>query len=144
MGETKQIARRVIEELFSKGRFELLDDLVSPNWVGHDVANPEPTRGRDGLKQIASGYRTAFPDLKIGVDRQLADGDLVSTSWTAQGTHHGELFGIAPTGKQTTVTGVTIDRLASGRIVESWTTWDVLGLMQQLGAVTTPITVGAL
>jgi predicted ester cyclase len=68
----------------------------------------------------------------------------VCTSWTARGTHHGELFGIEPTGKQATVSGVTIDRFTSGRIVESWTTWDVLGLMQQLGAVTTPVTVGAM
>ena len=144
MGETKQIARRVIDELFSQGRFELLDDLVAPSWVGHDIAMPEPTQGRDGLKQVASGYRSAFPDLRVEIDRQLADGELVCTCWTARGTHHGELFGIAPTGKQATVTGVTIDRFTSGRIVESWTTWDVLGLMQQLDAVKTPMAAGAL
>lgn len=144
MGENKKIARRIIDELFAKGRFDLLDELVSPRWVGHDVAMPEPSQGRASLKQIASGYRSAFPDLKVEIDRQLEEGELVCTSWTAQGTHHGELFGIAPTGKQATVTGVTIDRITSGQVVESWTTWDVLGLMQQLGAVKAPAMAGAL
>ena len=144
MGENKKIARRIMEELFAEGRFELLDELVSPRWVGHDVAMPEPSRGRDSLKQLASGYRSAFPDLEVEIDRQLEEGDLVCTSWKAQGTHHGELFGIAPTSKQVTVTGVTIDRITSGRVVESWMTWDVLGLMQQLGAVKAPALAGAL
>ena len=87
------------------------------------------------MKESAGGYRSAFPDLVMTVDQSFAEGDLVATRWTARGTHEGELFGIAATGKQATVTGITIDRYEDGLIAESWTNWDTLGLLQQLGAV---------
>jgi steroid delta-isomerase-like uncharacterized protein len=131
----KAIARRVIEELFSEGRLELADELIAADAVGHDPALPEPTRGPEGIKQAAAGYRGGFPDLRLGIEEQCAEGDLVCTRWTATGTNSGEFWGMAPTGKQATVTGITIDRIAGGKIVESWTNWDALGLLQQLGAV---------
>ena len=65
----------------------------------------------------------------------IAEGDLVAIRWTPRGTHEGELFGIAPTGKQATVSGITIDRYENGLIIESWTNWDTLGLLQQIGAI---------
>jgi steroid delta-isomerase-like uncharacterized protein len=131
----KQIARRVIEELFSKGKLEVADELLAPEAVGHDPALPEPTRGPEGLKAAAAGYRGGFPDLTIRIETQIAEGDSVCTRWTAVGTNSGEFWGVPPTGKQATVTGITIDRIVDGRIVESWTNWDTLGLMQQLGVV---------
>jgi steroid delta-isomerase-like uncharacterized protein len=131
----KQIARRIIEELFSEGRLEVADELFAPDAVGHDPAMPEPTRGPEGLKQSVAGYRGGFPDLRIRIEAQIAEGDLVTTRWTAVGTNSGEFWGQAPTGKQATVTGITIDRIADGRIVESWTNWDTFGLLQQLGMV---------
>jgi steroid delta-isomerase-like uncharacterized protein len=78
---------------------------------------------------------SAFPDLKLMVEDQIAEGDKVVTRWSATGTHQGELLGIPPTGKQTTATGITIDRIQGGKIVETWTHWDNLGLLQQLGVV---------
>ncbi len=136
--ENKAAARRVAEEMFSGGDLDLADELIDPSFVGHDVASPEPIRGPDGVRQQAQGYRSAFPDVRITVEDQLADGERVATRWTARGTHKGELFGIAPTGKQVTITGMTIDRFAGGKIVESWDNWDALGLMQQIGAVQEP------
>jgi len=133
--QNKQIARRVIEELFSEGRMETADELIAPDAIGHDPALPEPVRGPQGLKDAAGGYRAGFPDLTLRVEAQVAEGDTVCTRWTAVGTNSGEFWGMAPTGKQGTVTGITIDRIADGRIVESWTNWDALGLMQQLGVV---------
>ena len=65
----------------------------------------------------------------------MADGDFVVTRWTARGTHDGELFGIAPTGNAVTTSGISIVRVADGKIVEDHTQWDALGLMQQVGAV---------
>src|SRR2546423_13761624 len=131
----KQIARRVIEELFSQGRLEIADELLAPDAIGHDPALPEPTRGPEGLKTAAAGYRGGFPDLTLRVETQIAEGDSVCTRWTAVGTNSGEFWGMPPTRKQATVTGITIDRIVDGRIVESWTNWDALGLMQQLGVV---------
>jgi steroid delta-isomerase-like uncharacterized protein len=133
--QNKAVSRRVVEELFVEGKLDLAGELVDPNFVGHDVAAPEPVRGIEGIKEQAAGYRAAFPDLKLTIEDQIAEGDRVTTRWTARGTHKGDLFGVAPTGKQATVTGVTIDRFSGGKIVESWDTWDALGLMQQIGAV---------
>jgi steroid delta-isomerase-like uncharacterized protein len=133
--QNKAAARRLLEEFFVQGNFDVADEIVDKNYVGHDIAMPEPLRGPEGLKQQAKGYREAFPDLKMKIEDQFAEGDKVVTRWTASGTHKGDLFGIAPTGKQTTVEGITIDRFSGGKIAESWDNWDALGLMQQLGAI---------
>lgn len=131
----KAIASRIIQELFNQGRLEAADQYVSPGFVGHDTARPAPIIGSSGIKEYAATYRTAFPDLEISISEQVAEGDRVVTRWEARGTHEGELFGIAPTGKQVTVTGITIDRYADGLLIENWTSWDALGLLMQLGAV---------
>jgi steroid delta-isomerase-like uncharacterized protein len=133
--ENKAIARRLIQEAFNEGKLEVIDELAAPGIVSYDSALPEPLVGIDATKASITAYREAFPDLAMAVEEQIAEGDLVVTRWTARGTHQGELMGMAPTGKEATVTGITIDRLENGRIVESRTNWDSLGLMQQLGAV---------
>ena len=133
----KRTARRILEELFGEGRMETADELVAPGAVGHDPALPEPTRGPEGVKRSASVYRAGFPDLRIRIEDQCAEGDLVTTRWTAIGTNTGELWGMPASGKQATVTGITIDRIIADRVVESWTNWDALGLMQQLGVIPT-------
>lgn len=131
----KEVSRRVVEEIFNHGKLEVADELIAPNFVGYDPALPEPLRGPEGLKQQAEGYRSAFSDMRLTIDDIVAEDDRVVTRWTARGTHDGELFGMAATGKEATVTGITIDRIADGQVVESWNAWDALGLMQQLGAV---------
>jgi steroid delta-isomerase-like uncharacterized protein len=133
--ENKAIARRLVEEAFNEGRLDVIDELAAPGVVSYDSALPEPLVGIDATKASIAAYRDAFPDLKLTVEEQIAEGDMVVTRWTARGTHQGELMGMAPTGKEATVTGITIDRLENGRIAESRTNWDSLGLMQQLGAV---------
>jgi predicted ester cyclase len=135
MNENANGSRRIIEEVFGAGRYELADELVAEGAIGHDPALPEPTMGPEGVKEGARGYRAAFPDLRIMIGDVVAQDDLVAIRWTARGTHKGELFGIAPTGKEATVTGITIDRWAGGKVAESWTNWDTLGLLQQLGVV---------
>lgn len=139
MKANEKASRRVIEEIFGAGKYDLADDLLRADAIGHDPALPEPVHGPDGLREAAKGYRAAFPDLKLEVAQAIADGDLVAIRWTARGTHKGDLFGISGTGKQATVTGITIDRYADGKIAESWTNWDTLGLLQQLGAVPTAL-----
>lgn len=135
MEANKQASRKILEQVFGAGKYEVADELLQANAIGHDPALPEPAKGPEGLKEAARGYRDAFPDLRMTVEQAIAEGDLVTIRWTARGTHKGELFGIPPTGKQATVTGITIDRYAGGKIAESWTNWDTLGLLQQIGAV---------
>lgn len=131
----KSLSRRVIDEIFNEGKLEVADEIVAADSISHDPALPEPASGPEGLKQVVTGYRAAFPDLSVTIDDQIAEGDRVVTRWTARGTHEGDLWSIAATGKQGTVTGITIDRYKGGKIVEVWTNWDTLGLMQQLGVV---------
>jgi steroid delta-isomerase-like uncharacterized protein len=133
--ETKATARRLLEEAFNSGNLDVVDELVAPEFVNHDAALPEPTRGAEGAKASIAGYREAFPDLRLTIEQQVGEGEFVATRWSATGTHRGDLMGMAATGKQATVTGITIDRIVDGRIAESWTNWDTLGMLQQLGVV---------
>ena len=130
----KQIVRRIAEEPWT-GNFDVVDELVDRDYTGHDPSQPEPTRGPAGFREFISTYLAGFPDARITVDQQLAEGEFVATRWTGRGTHEGELMGIAATGKQVTVTGITLSRLAGEKVVEEWTNWDTLGMLQQLGVV---------
>jgi steroid delta-isomerase-like uncharacterized protein len=132
--QNKIIVRRFVEESW-KGNLDIVDELTDRDYVGHDPANPEPVRGREGVKAFISMYRAAFPDLRLTVEDQLAEGDLVATRWSSRGTQKGELMGIDPTGKQVTVSGVTISRLVDGKLVEEFHNWDTFGMMKQLDAI---------
>ena len=138
--DMKAMVRRELEEVYGAGNYEVADEIVAADYIGYDPAVPEPIRGPAGVKEAATGYRTAFPDLRVTIEAQVSEGDLVATRWKASGTHQGELFGIAATGKQATVTGTSITRVSGGKIAEDWTNWDTLGLLQQLGAVPAPTT----
>ncbi len=140
--ENKAMVRRAVEEVFNKGNFAILDELFASDYVDH-VAGAQEVRGPEGMKQFATTYRTAFPDLDITIEDQIAEGDKVVTRWTGRGTHQGELEGIPPTGKQATVTGIAIDRIVNGKVVETWDQFDTLGMMQQLGVVPAPERAGA-
>ena len=131
----KALSRRVLEEAFNAGNIDVIDELVTTDFVNHDAALPEAMIGPEAAKATISGYRTAFPDLRITIEEQIADDQGVATRWSAKGTQEGELMGMPATGKQATVTGITIDRIVDGRIAESWTNWDTLGMLQQLGVV---------
>jgi predicted ester cyclase len=132
--QNKAIVRRLFEEPW-KGNLEVVDELIASEYVGHDPANPEPLRGPEGVKEFISTYRAAFPDSRITVEQQLAEGDLVATRWSGGGTHEGELMGIQPTGKQVTISGLTISRLVGGKVVEEFQNWDNFGMLQQLDAI---------
>jgi predicted ester cyclase len=87
------------------------------------------------MKEFLAPYFAAFPDLQFTVEDEIAEGDKVTTRYTARGTHRGELMGMAPTGKHVTVTGIFISRVEEGKLAEMWLNWDALGLMQQLGVI---------
>jgi steroid delta-isomerase-like uncharacterized protein len=89
------------------------------------------------LREFFASVFAAFPDVERTVEDQFTEDIHVVTRWTATGTHQGQFMGIAPTGKRFTITGITIDRIVGGQIVEEWQEWDALGLMQQLGVVPT-------
>jgi steroid delta-isomerase-like uncharacterized protein len=133
--ENKTVVRRFLEEIFSAGNVELVDELFAPSFVLHDPSVPGEVRGPEGMRRYVSMYRNAYPDTHFTVEDQIAEGDEVVTRWTGQGTHEGELMGIPPTGMHVTVTGIEVDRVVDGKIQEIWVNYDALGMMQQLGAV---------
>ncbi len=136
--ENKAIVRRLNDEVWSKGRLEVIDELIADDFVTTVVGAPEQIRGPQGFREFVAMYRTAFPDLRISVDEQIAEGETVVTRWTATGTNEGELMGIPATGKQATTAGININRVAGGKLVEGWGLFDQLGLLQQIGAVPVP------
>jgi steroid delta-isomerase-like uncharacterized protein len=132
------LARRSFDDIWNNGNLDTADELYSPDYVNHDPVSPEVPPGPEGVKQLAKMYRRAFPDLRFAIDEMLAAGDRVITRWTGQGTHRGALRGLPPNGRQVRVTGISIHRIAGGRIVETWVNWDTLGMMEQLGAASVP------
>ncbi len=133
--ENKAIDRRFTEEVWNRGNLAVVDELMSADYNGHDPMMPA---GSEGFKQYVLMYRSAFPDVHLTIEDQIAEGDTVVSRWTARGTHKGELMGIPPTGKQVTVTGMNIERVANGKLVEGWSNYDTLGMLQQLGVVPAP------
>ena len=133
--ESKRIVRRLIGEAYNQGRLEVVDEFCAPEVVAHDPALQHDLIGGNALKELIAGFRSAFPDFAVAIEDQVAEGDQVVVRWTARGSHGGDLWGIAATGKEITITGMSVYRFAMGRIAESWTNWDTIGLMQQLGVV---------
>lgn len=133
--ESIAVVRRFYEEAFGEGNLDLIDELVAEDAVGHDPAQPEPTRGPEGVKQLVSMYRSAFPDLSFDVHETLSDGDWAAVRWISRGTHEGALMGIEPTGRDVEVVGTDLSRVEDGKIVESHVVWDALGMLRQIGAI---------
>jgi predicted ester cyclase len=134
MADAKTIVKRLIEEPW-RGNLDVIDELVAPSYTAQAAGEQEPIQGPQGLRKFIETYRAGFPDGRIIVDDQIAEGDKVATRWTARGTQTGEIAGIAATGKEVTVSGLTISRLEGDRVMEDWITWDTLGMLVQLGAI---------
>ena len=138
--ENKEKARRMMEEAFGGGKLEVVDEVLDPDFVCYDPNSESgEVRGADTMKQEIGWFRSAVPDLTYTVEDQVAEGDEVVTRWKATGTHKGEFFGVAPTGKRIEMSGIQIDRFDEhGKMVEEWPEYDLLGAMKQMGAVSEP------
>jgi len=130
--DMKSIVRQYLESLYNRGEAEAADAIIDPDVVFHEPS--QAIHGREALKARAVTFRTAFPDLRVEIDDVLAEDDRVATRWTLHGTHGGEFAGLAATGKSVYVSGITIWRIAGGKIREAWSHYDARGLMQKLGA----------
>jgi steroid delta-isomerase-like uncharacterized protein len=129
--ENKAVLRRN-GKVFNKGDLAVADETIAPNYVYHGLGGME-LKGREGFKQVITMMRNAFPDLNLTVEDMVAEGDKVAHHLILRGTHKGELMGIAPTGKQVTISIITISRFVGGKEVEAWSNLDQLGMMQQIG-----------
>lgn len=141
--ENKALGRREVEEIFSQGKLEVADEIYAPDFVDHDLVLPREMHGPEEMKEYVGMYRSAFPDLRVTLEDQVAAGDKVVNRWTAEGTHQGGFLGVAPTGNRVTFTGIHISRIAEGKLIESWENYDALGLLRQIGAVSPPEQAGS-
>jgi steroid delta-isomerase-like uncharacterized protein len=131
--QNKALFRRLIDELWNGGRLEAADELFADD--AYSPSMPGLPRGPEGVKQVVSMFRAAFPDLTIAIDDLVGEGDTVVGRLTERATHKGEFMGVAPTGKPITLTEIAINRYLNGKIVESSFELDMYGLLQQLGAL---------
>jgi steroid delta-isomerase-like uncharacterized protein len=136
--QNKSVVRRLFDELWNKGNLQVADEIIAPTYQHHDASTPDLGKGPESEKKRVTLYRNAFHDFRLNMEDLLADGETVVARWSCRGVHKGELNGIAPTGKQFAITGVTIARFSNGKIVEGFVNWDALGLMRQLGVVPEP------
>lgn len=132
--ENKAIIRRYYEELWNPWDLDVADELIAPDMAFRGSLSVT-VQGRTGFKQYVNLVRTAFPDFHNTIEELIAEGDRVVARLTYRGTHRGQLFNIAPTGRSVTYQGIAIFRIAGGQIVDGWVMGDTLGLMRQLGAI---------
>jgi steroid delta-isomerase-like uncharacterized protein len=124
--ENKALVRREQAELWNHtGNLDAAAELFAPDRV-------------EDAKQEAANVRRGFPDLESTIEDLIAERDKVVAHWRAHATHQGEYMGIPPTGNRVDFRGISIYRIEGGKIAESWSVSDLLGMMQQLGAVREP------
>jgi len=130
--ENKTLERRMYEEIYNKKNMGAVEQFIATDWVCHP-SPPGMPPGLEGMKQQDAMTNAAFPDMQVKLEDMVAEGDRVACLWTATATHKGEFMGMPATGKQVTIKGIHIDRIAGGKIVETWNYSDMMEVMQQLG-----------
>ncbi len=136
--ESKALVRRYVEEVVNRRNLDVLDEIFAADFVQYG-GEPDQVSGVEDLKQFFVMLRSGFPDFQGTIeDLFAAEGDKVVLRFTLRGTHQGEFMGVAPTGRQVTMAGIDIFRVANGKIVELWSQEDMLGMMQKLGVVPEP------
>lgn len=131
--QNKAIVRGYMNEIINKGNFDAFDGYFSERVLFNNAPGL-----KQGLVGMLRSMRGAFPDYRLTIEDQIAEGDKVTTRVIFHGTHQGEYRGIAPTGKQIKYSGVAIDRIADGKVVEMWHVADTCAMLQQIGVTATP------
>jgi len=136
----KGVVRRFVEEFQNQARVGVLDELLSRDFVNHsgtvkDIPGMEGATDFEGMLEIDRMYRRSFPNQRVTILDQAAEGDKVWTYKRFETVHEGEFMGIAPTGKSIRADAIDIMRVVDAMIVEHWAVQDIWGVMRQLGAV---------
>ncbi|HKH48839.1 MAG TPA: ester cyclase [Thermoanaerobaculia bacterium] len=131
------ICHFMVEKVFNEGELDLLDLLIAPDAINHEleIFGPSAVRGPEAVRQFLRVFRSAFPDLRVTVIDQMGDGERVVTRWKMEGTQKNRLMGIEASHRFISVEGIRIDRIVGGQIAETWNRWDALGMLRQLGAM---------
>ena len=130
--QNKAVIRRWLNAAYNKGDWKVLDEVIAPNFVRHDQASGVTGKGPDVEKQVATLYRTAFPDLHIKIAEMVVEGNTVAVRWTAVGTATGNLRGTSLSGRKVVTPGISICRISRGKITEQFVWWDTAAFNQQV------------
>lgn len=136
--DNKSIVRRLYEEVWNKRRLEVARELIAPSHAVQLLDAADSGVGPEAYARNVAQFVRGFPDLKFMVMDMIAEKDKVVAFWNISGTHKGEFRGIAPSGKKVSIDGITINHLANGKIMDSYVSLDMWGMMQQLGAIPAP------
>ena len=133
--ENKQLVRRWFEEVWNQGRAGAIDEMLDEYGIAHGLSDDpsNPIKGPSGFKPFHSLFREAFPNMMIVVEDMVAEGDKVAARCSVRGRHEGDFRGFAATQSPVDFTGMTIVRIANGKIVEAWNNFDFLTLNKQVG-----------
>ena len=133
--ENKQLVRRWFEEVWNNGRAELIYEMFDENGIAHGLSDDpaKPIRGPKDYTPFYHLFRDAFPNMKIVIEDMVAEGDKVTARCSVRGKHEGDFRGIAPTQSPVDFTGMTIVRIANGKIVEAWNNFDFMTMNKQVG-----------
>ncbi len=129
------IARKFFEDMIGKANWSAADEIMSNDVVMHHPSSPTPVAGRAAVTGFLAAFRAGFPDMNMQVESAFGENEQIAVRWKMNGTHTAELFGIPPTGKNVTVKGISVLRMANSKVVEDWVSEDSLGLMTQLGLI---------
>ena len=133
------LLRSWFEEIWNQGNVDAADDLLAPGAILHETAiGPDGIQRLADFKAMARVLRQTFPDIHFQIETTLQDGEYAAARITATGTHSGRGLGIEPTGRSFRINGMVMIRILDGRTVESWSSFDMLGLYEQLGLVERP------
>ena len=127
----KDIVRQEIEEVWNKRNFTIANGIIATTYIRHEAA--ENVQGLEDFREFVTGFHTTFPDAHFNIEDMIAEGDKVAMRYTFSGTHKGDYMGIASTGKQVTATGISVSRIAGGKVQETWNYMDKLSILVQLG-----------
>lgn len=131
-----RVMRRAFQDIMHGGDVAVIDELFASDFAGHDTAGG--TFGREEFRAGVAAMLAAFSERQVVIAGQIVDGDKVATRWQASGVHSGAFNGFPATGRHVTMTGISIDRIAGGKVVESWEVTDDAGLLRQLGVLPAP------
>src|SRR5215204_1492878 len=132
--ENKAVVRRWIEA-YNERDWQAEAEVLAPGFVAHVSAAPGPLEGLEAWRQFSGPFAEAFPDLRLTVEDIAAEGEKVAARVAFRGTHRGEFQGIPPSGKEVSFSSIEVNRVVGGKVEEHWVEIDLLGLMQQLGAI---------
>ena len=137
--DTREMFRRMFEDVWNNKKLDVVDELLATNNLHHDPGLKEKlVSGIPAYKEFARLRLTAIPDLHFTLDEIIVDGPTAAARWTATGTQEGDLPELPRTGRPFSVTGMTVAHVQNAKFVESWSNWDTLGMLRQLGALPTP------